>query len=84
MKVFLSVSKSKYCPSLLRDLLAKKELEETFSSVAVNSPLLNPTHFFYCLSQMCLLQCLIGPPSGINLRNTLWHGFADHREIPYK
>lgn len=31
---------------------------------------------------MCLLRCLIGPPSGLNLRNILWHGFSSPDEVP--
>lgn len=33
---------------------------------------------------MFLLRCLIGPPTGVNLRNVLWHGFADCKEVPCK
>lgn len=33
---------------------------------------------------MFLLRCLIGPPTGLNLRNILWHGFADYKEVPYQ
>ena len=28
-----------------------------------------------------MLSCMIGPPSGLNLRNILWHGFASPAEI---
>ena len=31
---------------------------------------------------MYTLSCMIGPPSGLNLRNILWHGFASSSEIP--
>lgn len=31
--------------------------------------------------QMYVLSCMIGPPSGLNLRNILWHGFASPAEI---
>lgn len=31
--------------------------------------------------QMYVLSCLIGPPSGLNLRNILWHGFVSSNEI---
>ena len=30
---------------------------------------------------MFMLSCMIGPPSGLNLRNILWHGFASPSEI---
>ena len=29
-----------------------------------------------------LLHILIGPPSSLNLRNVLWHGFAGPAEVP--
>jgi len=29
-----------------------------------------------------LLHILIGPPSSLNLRNVLWHGFAAPAEVP--
>lgn len=29
-----------------------------------------------------LLHILIGPPSSLNLRNILWHGFAGPGEVP--
>lgn len=31
--------------------------------------------------QMYMLSCMIGPPSGLNLRNILWHGFISSSEI---
>ena len=31
---------------------------------------------------ICLLHILIGPPSSLNLRNVLWHGFAAPSEVP--
>ena len=31
--------------------------------------------------QMYMISCMIGPPSGLNLRNILWHGFASPSEI---
>lgn len=31
---------------------------------------------------MYCLQCLIGPPIGLNLRNLIWHGFPYPGEIP--
>lgn len=31
---------------------------------------------------ICLLHILIGPPSSLNLRNVLWHGFAAPGEVP--
>ena len=39
-------------------------------------PLISLPHKLSCL------RCLIGPPSGLNLRNILWHGFAAGDEIP--
>ena len=63
--VYISFSSDSQCPSLLKDLLATKELEDILGSVAVN-----------------LLRVLVGPPSGLNLRNILWHGFAAPSEVP--
>lgn len=93
-QVFLSVGSctAKQCPHLLKDLLATKELEDVFSPVSVSMPggiddrTLSPFKLHPCpLSlQMFLLRCLIGPPTGLNLRNVLWHGFADHKEVPRK
>ena len=31
---------------------------------------------------VCLLHILLGPPSSLNLRNILWHGFASPGEVP--
>ncbi|KAJ6664598.1 hypothetical protein lerEdw1_006171 [Lerista edwardsae] len=35
-------------------------------------------------SEMDVLKVFIGSPSGLNLRNILWHGFASPQEIPVK
>ena len=32
-------------------------------------------------SQLFLLKCLVGPFSGFNLRNILWHGFVSKEEV---
>ncbi|XP_063957802.1 endoplasmic reticulum membrane-associated RNA degradation protein-like isoform X2 [Lytechinus pictus] len=37
--------------------------------------------FFGCHALFCL-RVLIGPPTSLNLRNILWHGFASPGEIP--
>ncbi|XP_064403083.1 endoplasmic reticulum membrane-associated RNA degradation protein-like isoform X1 [Halichondria panicea] len=29
-----------------------------------------------------ILRCVIGPPTGLNLRNIVWHGFFSYSEIP--
>ena len=63
--VYVTYSHAPCCPSLLKDLLSTKELEEVFDRAAVS-----------------LLRVLIGPPTGLNLRNVLWHGFAAPGEVP--
>lgn len=46
--------------------------------------LLMAVELYQCLGAevMYCLQCLIGPPSGLNLRNLIWHGFPYPGEIP--
>ncbi|XP_078349682.1 endoplasmic reticulum membrane-associated RNA degradation protein-like [Oculina patagonica] len=63
--VHLSYACTSQCPSLLKDLLATRELKEVFGDTVVS-----------------LLHILIGPPSSLNLRNVLWHGFAAPAEVP--
>ena len=63
--VYLSYSSASQCPSLLKDLLATRELKEVFGNTVVS-----------------LLHIVIGPPSSLNLRNVLWHGFASPGEVP--
>ncbi|XP_065919650.1 endoplasmic reticulum membrane-associated RNA degradation protein-like isoform X2 [Dysidea avara] len=46
--------------------------------------LLSTSELKHCLGEelMYCLQCLIGPPTGLNLRNLIWHGFPYPGEIP--
>jgi hypothetical protein len=44
----------------------------------LNAPQLEDT---FGKTAMCCLRCLMGPPSGLNLRNIFWHGFPSPGEI---
>ena len=88
--MYLGVSKATQCPPLLRDLLAKAELEKTFGKSVVSADICPAECIPYnniimpkCIVviQMYMMSCMIGPPSGLNLRNILWHGFASPSEI---
>ena len=34
--------------------------------------------------QIACLRILIGPPTSLNLRNLVWHGFAGPQDIPVR
>ena len=78
-------SSARVCPKLLKDLLASKELENALGKFPVSKSVCKTcfkTTYLYNYYKMFCLQCLIGPPSGFNLRNIAWHGFFIEGEIP--
>ena len=72
---------ARQCPSLLRDLLMTVELNQCLGAEVVGDHVIHCA-VLYTPIQMYCLQCLIGPPSGLNLRNLIWHGFPYPGEIP--
>ncbi len=81
-QVYVSVTGAAHCPLLLRDLLATREMGQALEHTAVSLVYVYNYQFISYPLKVFVLRCVMGPPTGLNLRNIAWHGFLSHTEIP--